>query len=50
MFLLFMALKLTGYIDWSWWWVASPLWIAAGLAAMFIGFCLLMAKVTGQLR
>jgi hypothetical protein len=26
-FLLFLGLKLTGYIDWSWWWVAAPLWI-----------------------
>ncbi len=25
--LLFIALKLTGYIDWSWWWVLSPIWI-----------------------
>jgi hypothetical protein len=24
---LFVALKLTGYIDWSWWWVTAPLWI-----------------------
>lgn len=24
---LFIGLKLTGYIDWSWWWVLSPLWI-----------------------
>lgn len=23
---LFIALKLTGYIDWSWWWVLAPLW------------------------
>jgi len=28
--LLFIGLKLTGYIDWSWWWVLSPLW--GGLA------------------
>jgi hypothetical protein len=28
--LLFITLKLTGYIDWSWWWVLFPLWI--GLA------------------
>jgi len=27
--LLFIALKLTGYINWSWWWVLSPLWIGA---------------------
>lgn len=25
--LLFIGLKLTHYIDWSWWWVLSPLWI-----------------------
>ena len=25
--LLFIALKLTGYIDWSWVWVLAPIWI-----------------------
>ena len=25
--LLFIALKLTGFIDWSWWLVVIPLWI-----------------------
>jgi len=24
---LFIGLKLTGYIDWSWWWVLSPFWL-----------------------
>jgi hypothetical protein len=24
---LFIGLKLTGYIYWSWWWVLSPLWL-----------------------
>ena len=28
---LFIALKLTGYISWSWWWVLSPLWIGFAL-------------------
>lgn len=23
----FIVLKLLGVIDWSWWWVLSPLWI-----------------------
>lgn len=27
LFLIFMTLKLTNYIDWSWWWVTAPLWI-----------------------
>ena len=31
--LLFIALKLTGYIDWSWMWVLAPLWI--GIPVMF---------------
>ena len=29
--IVFIALKLTGYIAWSWWWVLSPLWIPAGI-------------------
>jgi hypothetical protein len=27
LFVVFLVLKLTGHIDWSWWWVTSPLWI-----------------------
>ena len=29
---LFIGLKLTDVIDWSWWWVLSPLWISFGVA------------------
>ena len=25
--ILFIGLKLTGYITWSWWWVLSPIWV-----------------------
>jgi hypothetical protein len=31
LFLIFMILKLTGAINWSWWWVTSPLWIPFAL-------------------
>ena len=31
--ILFIALKLTHVIAWSWWWVLSPLWI--GFAVTF---------------
>ena len=36
--LLFIGLKLTGYITWSWWWVLSPAWIplALGLGLLVI--------------
>jgi hypothetical protein len=27
LFIVFLILKLTGNIDWSWWWVTSPLWL-----------------------
>lgn len=30
-FLVFLILKLTNLIGWSWWWVTSPLWIVAAL-------------------
>ena len=26
--IVFITLKLTGYITWSWWWVLSPIWIS----------------------
>jgi hypothetical protein len=31
LFLIFMTLKLTGFIDLSLWWVTSPLWIPLAL-------------------
>lgn len=36
--ILFIALKLTGYIDWSWFWVLSPLIASIALALIFFGF------------
>lgn len=35
---LFVGLKLTHYIDWSWWWVLAPFW---GGAALVLAICLL---------
>lgn len=33
----FIVLKLCSVINWSWWWVLSPIWISIGLAvAIFI--------------
>ena len=25
--LIFIALKLMDYIDWSWWWILAPFWL-----------------------
>jgi hypothetical protein len=32
----FLVLRLAGAVDWSWWWVLSPLWISA-LAFLLAG-------------
>jgi len=24
--IVFIVLKLTGFIDWSWWWITAPIW------------------------
>lgn len=52
--LLFIALKLTGYITWSWWWVLAPLWgglllviAIAGVVALFFAILWLIAIVKG---
>lgn len=34
--ILFIGLKLTDYVDWSWWWVLSPLWIAGGIVVVVL--------------
>ncbi len=46
LFVVFLVLKLVGVIDWSWWWVTSPLWIPiviilAVLVITFLGVSLL---------
>lgn len=41
----FIVLKLTGYIDWSWWWVFSPIWITALVVCGIIVILLVVAIV-----
>lgn len=36
MFLIFMTLKLTNYIDWSWFWVTAPLWIPVAILLFLV--------------
>lgn len=35
-FIIFLILKLTNVIDWSWWWVTSPLWVSVLIVPVFI--------------
>lgn len=43
---LFIGLKLGKVIDWSWWWVLSPMWISMGLSAAFLIGLWIYLKVT----
>ena len=49
--ILFIGLKLTGFIEWSWFWVLAPLWAPLGLFAavitLVIGFVVLSEAWTG---
>ena len=43
LFIVFLVLKLTNTIDWSWWWVTAPLWIPVGIVIiLFIILCMLI--------
>lgn len=43
--ILFIGLKLTGYITWSWWWVLSPIWIPFVIAILFTIIAWLFARL-----
>lgn len=45
---LFIGLKLTNYIDWSWWWVLSPIWISFAVVAVILLIVVLCAMVFGK--
>jgi len=42
---LFIGLKLTGYIDWSWWWVFSPIIISVALTIFIVAIVLIVALI-----
>lgn len=42
LFLIFLILKLTGTIDWAWWWVTCPLWIPLAI----VGGVLAIASIS----
>ena len=41
--ILFIGLKLTHYIDWSWWWVLSPFIFQTVAIFVLLGIVLLIA-------
>lgn len=51
LFIVFLILKLTGTITWSWWWVTAPLWapvaIGIAIASVYGVFWILALLVLG---
>jgi hypothetical protein len=45
MFVVFLTLKLTGNIDWSWWWVTSPLWLPIAILFTVINVLLITGAI-----
>lgn len=43
--ILIIGLKLTHQIDWSWWWVLSPMWIGVALTSTVL-FILLIISIS----
>jgi len=47
--ILFIGLKLTGFITWSWIWVLSPIWISALLAIVLMLCAILCDSIANYL-
>lgn len=43
--LIFITLKLTDNIDWSWLWVLSPLWLPVAVVFAFVGMVLVIGGI-----
>lgn len=48
--LIFITLKLTRVIDWSWWWVLSPIWIPTVIALLIIVIVLIGASTAAAVK
>ena len=48
LFLVFLTLKLTNVINWSWWWVTAPLWGGAALILAFLMLCFVVVWIFGK--
>jgi len=44
--LLFITLKLTKVIDWSWWWVLSPYWGGIALAIIIVLIAFIFSEIS----
>lgn len=42
---LFVGLKLGHVIDWSWWWVTSPIWLPLAVLVVAVVIYLIIKKI-----
>lgn len=45
LFIVFLVLKLTGNITWSWWWITSPIWIPVALYVSFFTITVIIVSI-----
>ena len=48
LFIVFLVLKLAGFVTWSWWWVTSPLWLPSAVIIIMIFFAVAISVLTGE--
>lgn len=46
----FIVLKLCGVINWSWWWVLSPIIISTGISVIIVIMCLVVVFIASILE
>ena len=50
MFLMFLGLKISGMIDWNWWWVFAPIWVPLLVGAAIIGIMFVVLAITAGVK
>jgi hypothetical protein len=48
--ILFIGLKLTHVINWSWWWVLSPIWISVLIGLAILAVVAIIAIIAGVFK
>jgi hypothetical protein len=48
--IVFITLKLIGIINWSWWWVLSPLWIGLGVFLVIFSIIFILMIIAAIIK
>lgn len=46
--IVFVVLQLCKVINWSWWWVLSPLWISAGIFVLILIVTFIIVAISNR--